>query len=138
MKEILFVIGIWLIMAAIILGMTPFVLNGYVKLKRWHRRRKTDRRIIKQAKAAGVWEKPLRLGGRALELKAWKKFKIKRQPGETDADLRRRWAKIEIVKQTAEEHGRKIKKIKTDGYNVQIILCDETPPREGGHSNEQS
>ena len=61
------------------------------KLKRWHRRRKTDRRIIKQAKAAGVWDKPQRLGGRALELKAWKVFKIKRKLGERDADLRFRY-----------------------------------------------
>lgn len=137
MKWFLFVICVWLIMAAIILGMTPFVLNGYDKLKRWNRRRKTDRAIIARAKAWGVWDKPLRLGGRALELKAWKDFKIKRLPGETDADLRRRWAKIEIVKQTAEEHGRKIKKIKSDGYNVQITLYDETPPREGGQTNEK-
>ena len=89
MKELLFVILVWLIMAAIVLGMIPFTLNVYVKLKRWKQKRKTDR-------------------------------------------------KIEIIKRQAENHGLKIKEIKTDGYNVQIILCDETPPREGGHSNEQS
>lgn len=54
-------------------------------------RRKVDRRIIRQAKAAGVWNKrPTPLGGRALELKAWEDFKIRRLPGETDAELRRR------------------------------------------------
>lgn len=61
------------------------------KLKRWYRRRKVDRRIIRQAKAIGAWDKrPTPLGGRALELKAWEDFKIKRWPGETDAQLRRR------------------------------------------------
>lgn len=61
------------------------------KLKRWYRRRKVDRRIIRQAKAIGAWDKrPTPLGGRALELKAWEDFKIRRLPGETDAELRRR------------------------------------------------
>lgn len=55
------------------------------------RRRKADARIIAQAKEAGVWDKhPIVLGGRALELKAWQDFKIKREPGEPDAHLRRR------------------------------------------------
>ena len=67
------------------------VLVTAARLKRWHRRRKVDRRIIRQAKAAGVWNKrPTPLGGRALELKAWEDFKIRRLPGETDAELRRR------------------------------------------------
>lgn len=62
-----------------------------VQLKHWHRRRKVDRRIIRQAKAIGAWDKrPTTLGGRALELKAWEDFKIKRKPEETDAQLRRR------------------------------------------------
>ena len=61
------------------------------QFKRWYRRRKVDRRIIRQAKAIGAWDKrPIPLGGRALELKAWEDFKIKRWPGETDAQLRRR------------------------------------------------
>ena len=55
------------------------------------RRRKRDRRIIEQAKAEGVWDNPLCLGGRALELKAWQDFKIKREPGETDIHLRFRY-----------------------------------------------
>ena len=59
-----------------------------VTLKSWHRRRKVDRRIVKQAKAAGVWDNPKALGGRALELHAWKWWGIKRQPGETDKELR--------------------------------------------------
>lgn len=61
------------------------------RFKHWHRRRKVDRRIIRQAKAIGAWDKrPTPLGGRALELKAWEDFKFKRLPGETDAELRRR------------------------------------------------
>lgn len=61
------------------------------KTIRWHRRRKADRRIIRQAKALDVWDKkPLVLGGRALELKAWQDFNIKRKPGESDTHLRGR------------------------------------------------
>lgn len=70
------------------------VLEGLslcAELKRRIRRRKTDRRVIRQAKAIGVWEKPWLLGGRALELRAWKDYKIKRQPGETDKQLRSRY-----------------------------------------------
>ena len=54
------------------------------------RKRKRDRRIIRQAKAAGAWDKPDVLGGRALELRAWQQYGIKRKPGETDACLRLR------------------------------------------------
>lgn len=67
------------------------IVHQIAKVKRWRRQRKIDRRIITQAKGAGVWDKkPIVLGGRALELKAWQDFKIKREPGETDAHLRRR------------------------------------------------
>lgn len=54
--------------------------------KRWNRRRKVDRRIIRQAKAAGIWT-PEAAGGRALELLA-KEYGLHREPGETDKDLR--------------------------------------------------
>lgn len=67
-------------------GIKVLVLGICAKL----RKRKTNRRIIRQAKAAGVWDKPKALGGKALELKAWKDYKIKRKPGETDACLRLR------------------------------------------------
>jgi len=79
----------WLTMA--LFAAAGSVLVTAARLKRWYRRRKVDRRIIRQAKAAGVWNKrPTPLGGRALELKAWEDFKIRRLPGETDAELRRR------------------------------------------------
>ena len=64
-------------------GLKVLVLGVLVKL----RKRKRDRRIIRQAKAAGAWDLPWKLGGRALELKA-EGYKIKRKPGETDACLR--------------------------------------------------
>lgn len=68
------------------------VVRQIAKLKHWHRRRKNDRRIIAQSKAIGVWDKqPIVLGGRALELKAREDFKIKREPGEPDANMRRRY-----------------------------------------------
>lgn len=54
------------------------------------RKCKRDRRIIRQAKAAGVWDDPHIIGGRALELKAWQQYRLKRRPGETDACLRLR------------------------------------------------
>lgn len=114
--DVFVALGLWLILiglkAAKVIGMHwALVLSGLVwiswalfalaalagavmwllvQLKRWKRSRKNDRRIIRQAKAAGVWDKPQVLGGKALELKAWKDFKIKRKPGETDASLRRR------------------------------------------------
>lgn len=73
-----------------ITALLVLIIYGLVKLKRWIRRRKVDRRVIRQAKAIGVWDKPQCLGGRALELAARKYFKIKRKPGETDKELRYR------------------------------------------------
>lgn len=67
----------------------------FADLQKWIRRRKLDRRIIKQAKAVGVWDEPKALGGRALELYAKKKHGIEREPGETDASLRRRCMEVE-------------------------------------------
>ena len=67
------------------------VIDIIARIARWRRRRKADARIIALAKGAGVWDKePIVLGGRALELKAWQEFNIKREPGEPDAHLRRR------------------------------------------------
>ena len=113
---------------------------------------KVDRRIIRQAKAAKAWDKlPLVLGGRALELKAWKAYKIKRESGETDAQLRARCTIAEIergfkvkkrmpikaqvkrlteaVKRIAAEHGYNNVEVKTDGYNVDVTIIDETVPK---------
>ena len=79
----------WLTTLALVVVITAAVWAS--RLKRWYRRRKVDRRIIRQAKALGVWDmRPTPLGGRALELKAWEDFKLRRLPGETDAQLRRR------------------------------------------------
>ena len=74
-------------------GFILAVSDIIARIERWYHRRKADARIIEQAKAVGVWDKkPLVLGGRALELKAWQDYKIKRKPGESDAHLRFRYA----------------------------------------------
>lgn len=84
-----------------IYGVSIMIFNIIASIKRWRHRKAVDARIIRQAKAADVWDKtPIVLGGRALELKAWQGYKIKREPGETDAQLRGR-----IMKQ-AEPKGR--------------------------------
>ena len=80
---------IW-ILGATLAALVLAIVWLLVKLKQWHRRRKVDNRIVRQVKAAGIWDKPQVLGGRALEIKAWEDFKIKRELGETDAQLRRR------------------------------------------------
>lgn len=54
-----------------------------------------DARVKRQAIAAGVWDKmPIVLGGRALDLKAKENFGMEREPGETDAELRRRYMQL--------------------------------------------
>lgn len=84
--------GFWILPLLLAVSATlVLVVRLAARFKHWHRSHKVDRRIIRQAKAAGVWNKrPTPLGGRALELKAWEDFKIRRLPGETDAELRRR------------------------------------------------
>ena len=93
------------------------LLAGHIQLRikqleLWYRRRKLDKRIIKQAKTAGVWN--TNAGGRALELYA-KKCGVKKYEGESDAHLRARikaalekfdtsqWTEITMVR---EEEGR--------------------------------
>ena len=79
----------WIVYACTALAAA--IVYMFTKLKRRRRRRKNDARIIAQCKGFGIWDrKPIVLGGRALELKAWEDFKIKRKPGEPDAHLRRR------------------------------------------------
>lgn len=69
--------------------LTALPVQLFVWIRRRLRRKKNDRRIIRQAKASGAWDKnPTPLGGRALELKAWEDFKLKRRPGESDVSLR--------------------------------------------------
>lgn len=89
MDWIAVLLGVWWI-PLLILALAAIMVTAFY-IKRTVGKWKVDQRIIRQAKAAGVWNKrPTPLGGRALELKAKKDFKIKRQPGETDAQLRRR------------------------------------------------
>lgn len=84
---VVFFMGVLLALVELIAyGVKVLVLGALVKL----RKRKRDRRVIRQAEAAGVWDRVYALGGRALELKAWKDYRIKRKPRETDACLRLR------------------------------------------------
>lgn len=62
-------------------------------VRKIQRRRKLDARIIRQAKAAGVWN--TNAGGRALELYA-RECGVRKYAGETDAHLRLR------IRQTVE------------------------------------
>ena len=52
--------------------------------------RRLDRRIVRQAKALGIWGDFHALGGRALELAAAEWVGLLREDGETDAAFRRR------------------------------------------------
>lgn len=70
-----------------VLGVAALVIL-IARIKRRHRRKVTDRRIIRQAKAIGAWT-PQAAGGRALELLA-EEYGIKREEGETDRQLRGR------------------------------------------------
>lgn len=76
-----------LVLMCLICGVAALVIL-IAHIKRRHRRKVTDRRIIRQAKAIGAWT-PQATGGRALELLA-KEYGIKREEGETDRQLRGR------------------------------------------------
>lgn len=76
-----------LVLMCLICGVAALVIL-IARIKRRHRRKVTDRRIIRQAKAIGAWT-PQAAGGRALELLA-KEYGIKREEGETDRQLRGR------------------------------------------------
>lgn len=80
---------LWLpfLLMLIICGVAVLIiLTDHIKRK--HRRKVADRRIIRQAKAIGEWT-PQAAGGRALELLA-KEYGIRREAGETDRQLRSR------------------------------------------------
>lgn len=76
-----------LVLMCLICGVAALVIL-IAHIKRRHRRKVTDRRIIRQAKAIGA-RTPQATGGRALELLA-KEYGIKREEGETDRQLRGR------------------------------------------------
>lgn len=76
-----------LVLMCLICGVAALVIL-IARIKRRHRRKVTDRRIIRQAKAIGAWT-PQTAGGRTLELLA-KEYGIKREEGETDRQLRGR------------------------------------------------
>lgn len=76
-----------LVLMCLIWGVAALVIL-IAHIKRRHRRKVTDRRIIRQAKAIGAWT-PQAAGGRTLELLA-EEYGIKREEGETDRQLRGR------------------------------------------------
>lgn len=76
-----------LVLMCLICGVAALVIL-IAHIKRRHRRKVTDRRIIRQAKAIGAWT-PQAAGGRTLELLA-EEYGIKREEGETDRKLRGR------------------------------------------------
>ena len=80
---------LWLpfLLMLIICGVAALIIL-IAHIKRKHRRKVADRRIIRQAKAIGAWT-PQAAGGRALELLA-KEYGIRREAGETDRQLRSR------------------------------------------------
>lgn len=76
-----------LVLMCLICGVVALVIL-IAHIKRRHRRKVTDRRIIRQAKAIGAWT-PQAAGGRTLELLA-EEYGIQREAGETDRQLRGR------------------------------------------------
>lgn len=76
-----------LVLMCLICGVAALIIL-IARIKRRHRRKVTDRRIIRQAKAIGAWT-PQAAGGRALELIA-EEYGIIREEGETDRQLRDR------------------------------------------------
>lgn len=76
-----------LVLMCLICGVAALVIL-IAHIKRRHRRKVTDRRIIRQAKSIGAWT-PQAAGGRTLELLA-EEYGIKREEGETDRQLRGR------------------------------------------------
>lgn len=93
-----------LVLMCLICGVAALVIL-IAHIKRRHRRKVTDRRIIRQAKAIGAWT-PQAAGGRALELLA-KEYGIKREEGETDRQLRERIMQARSqIRAEAENSGR--------------------------------
>lgn len=94
--------NMWIIMwiVLIVIAIVVMVAASVVLiaiLRRWYRRRKMDARIIRQAKALGVWN--TNAGGRALELYA-RECGVKKLAGESDPHLRAR------IKEKMESNGR--------------------------------
>lgn len=93
-----------LVLMCLICGVAALVIL-IAHIKRRHRRKVTDRRIIRQAKAIGAWT-PQAAGGRTLELLA-EEYGIKREAGETDRQLRERIMQARSqIRAEAENSGR--------------------------------
>lgn len=82
--------GIMLAFGVYVIIVPMLALRIKKKIQRKMRKKKQDDRIRKMTIELGIWDKPEVLGGKALTLMAWERFRIKREPGETDAQLRSR------------------------------------------------
>ena len=78
------------VFGVLVAGSLLIILEAGTRLKRRHRQRKVDARIVRQAEAMGVWGDPKKLGGRALDIYARDFCGLKRRPGEADQSLRSR------------------------------------------------
>lgn len=85
------------------------------RIKAEYRQRKIDRRVRTKMDQLGLWAMPQVLGGRALDIYAWDQLRIKRKPGEGDADLRHRCAE-------------------TRAENIRILNNAKKPPAGGMHN----
>ena len=93
-----------LVLMCLICGVAALIIL-IAHIKRKHRRKVADRRIIRQAKAIGAWT-PQAAGGRALEL-IGEEYGIKREAGETDRQLRERIMQARSqIRAEAENSGR--------------------------------
>ncbi len=102
MHTITVFVEICLLIAALLLSFATIIeavcaVVRYIIRRR--RRRAVERRIIANAKAGDVWDKPHLLGGRALDLYARDMCGLKRAAGETDRNLRARCAAAGIKPQ---------------------------------------
>ena len=88
------------------MAIIAWIMMEIERFLHWMHMRKVNRRIKRQAKAMGVWDKPQSLGGRMLELYAWGHFQIERKDGETDAQLRRRCIRMADKHLTSSPWGR--------------------------------
>ena len=89
-KDLLFIL-LYFFVSSVVVSLGMFTAGALIKFTLESRRkRKVNSRIIKHAKAAGVWGDIEKMGGKALELYAWKVWFICREEGETDEHLRLR------------------------------------------------
>ena len=86
------VVALWLVLTA-----TFLLLMLYEKAKMKMRKRKTEKFLIKKAKAFGIYDDLNSRNGEELETFIKEKFYIKREAGESDEELRYRCIKTIVI-----------------------------------------